>query len=71
MLSLTVKCPANNQVGSYYENENAKFWWDVPEYTGRDTEETRCIIVIVIIVIVIIVVVIIVVIVIVIIVYSI
>ena len=40
-LKLTDKCPgwyANDKILPYYENEVAKFWWDVPEYTGRDEE---------------------------------
>ena len=41
MLGLIKKCPvwyANDKVDTYYVNETATFWWDVPEYTGRDTE---------------------------------
>ena len=41
MLGLTQKCPvwyANDKVDAYYVNEKAKFWWDIPEYTERDTE---------------------------------
>ena len=30
----------NNKVKSYYENNLAKFWWDIPEYTGR--EDPKC-----------------------------
>ena len=26
----------NNKVKPYYENKMAKFWWDIPEYTGRE-----------------------------------
>ena len=26
----------NDKVKPYYENESAKFWWDIPEYTGRE-----------------------------------
>ena len=40
-LKLTERCPgwyANDKILPYYENEGAKFWWDVPEYTGRDVE---------------------------------
>ena len=40
-MKLIDKCPgwcANDKVSPYYENEDAKFWWDVPEYTGRDEE---------------------------------
>ena len=40
-LELSTKCPrwfANDVVAPYYENESAKFWWDIPEYTGRDNE---------------------------------
>ena len=27
-----------NKVKPYYGNENVKFWWDCPEYTGKDEE---------------------------------
>ena len=39
--NLSSKCPswyANDKVLPYYVNENIEFWWDVPEYTGRDEE---------------------------------
>ena len=41
MFSLVEKCPiwqALDIVEQYYKNDNVEFWWDVPEYTGRDTE---------------------------------
>ena len=43
-LKLVEKCPgwyANDKVAPYYENKDAQFWWDVPEYTGRDEESER------------------------------
>ena len=41
MLKLTEKCPvwyANDKLQPHYQNEHAEFWWDIPEYTGRDEE---------------------------------
>ena len=38
---LTSKCPtwySNDKVSPYYKNDGIEFWWDVPEYTGRDEE---------------------------------
>ena len=38
---LSSKCPpwySNDKVSPHYKNENIEFWWDVPEYTGRDEE---------------------------------
>ncbi len=38
---LSSKCPSwfsNDKVSPYYKSDNIEFWWDVPEYTGRDTE---------------------------------
>ena len=32
---------AKDEVKPYYENNTARFWWDAPEYTGRDTESER------------------------------
>ena len=29
---------AVDKVKPYYENNNAKLWWDIPEYSGRDDE---------------------------------
>ena len=29
---------ANDQVHPYYGNDKIQFWWNVPEYTGRDEE---------------------------------
>ena len=29
---------ANDKIKPYYTKENIHFWWDVPEYTGRDDE---------------------------------
>ena len=29
---------AQDKVKPYYENKEIKFWWDCPEYTGRDDE---------------------------------
>ena len=29
---------ANDEVKPHYSKANIDFWWDVPEYTGRDTE---------------------------------
>ena len=43
-LELTTKCPswcASDKVSPYYENTNARFWWDIPEYTGKDEELKR------------------------------
>jgi len=40
-LKLITKCPpwyACDKVAPYYENENVRFWWNIPEYTGRDDE---------------------------------
>ena len=40
-LGLTRKQPkwyAQDKVDPYYENGATKFWWDVPEYTGRHPE---------------------------------
>ena len=31
-----VSINTNDKVKPYYENESAKFWWDIPEYTGRE-----------------------------------
>ena len=39
--NLTKKCPnwfANDKVAPHYSKDNLDFWWDVPEYTGRDEE---------------------------------
>ena len=44
MLDLLEKCPvwyAHDKVQPYYQNERAEFWWDIPEYTGRETESER------------------------------
>ena len=44
MLGLVEKCPvwyAHDKVQPYYQNERAEFWWDIPEYTGRETESER------------------------------
>ena len=41
MLKLVEKCPvwyANDKIQPHYHNEQAEFWWDIPEYTGRDEE---------------------------------
>ena len=41
MYGLVEKCPtwyAPDEVKPHYSNETVEFWWDVPEYTGRDTE---------------------------------
>ena len=41
---LSSKCPSwcsNDKVSPYYKNGDIEFWWDVPEYTGRDTESQR------------------------------
>ena len=27
---------SSDKVKPYYENESSKFWWDVPEYSGRE-----------------------------------
>ena len=38
---LITKCPAwysCDKVAPYYENKNTRFWWNIPEYTGRDEE---------------------------------
>ena len=32
---------ANDEVKPHYSKPNVDFWWDVPEYTGRDTESTH------------------------------
>ena len=29
---------ANDEVKPHYSKDNVDFWWNVPEYTGRDTE---------------------------------
>ena len=29
---------ASDKVKPYYEKNNVRFWWDIPEYTGRDDE---------------------------------
>ena len=29
---------AYDKVKPFYEKENVRFWWDIPEYTGRDDE---------------------------------
>ena len=39
--NLSSKCPswyANDKVLPYYKHNNIEFWWDAPEYTGRDEE---------------------------------
>ena len=39
--NLTTKCPtwySCDKIVPYYENKNIRFWWDIPEYTGRDEE---------------------------------
>ena len=44
LYGLIEKCPswyAQDKVAPYYENEKAKFWWDVPEYSGRENEHER------------------------------
>ena len=41
MLKLIENIPrwfADDKVKPYYENNIAKLWWDVPEYSGRDDE---------------------------------
>ena len=41
MLGLIDKLPcwyANDKIKPYYTKEKVQFWWDVPEYTGRDDE---------------------------------
>ena len=42
--NLVDKCPtwyAPDKIAPYYENESIRFWWDVPEYTGRDEESAQ------------------------------
>ena len=43
----SIKCfvfPLLKQLGlgdkgkPYYENESSKFWWDIPEYTGKEND---------------------------------
>jgi len=44
MFGLVEKCPiwyASDKVKPYYKNEKIEFWWDVPEYTGRDEESVH------------------------------
>ena len=31
----------SNRVKPYYAKDNIQFWWDCPEYTGRDDESSR------------------------------
>ena len=31
----------NDKVKLYYENESAMFWWDIPEYTGREAPKDK------------------------------
>ena len=41
---LITKCPtwySCDKVAPYYENENIRFWWNIPEYTGRDQESLQ------------------------------
>ena len=41
---LSSKCPtwySNDKVSPYYTNDGIEFWWDVPEYTGRDEESQQ------------------------------
>ena len=43
-MELITKCPgwsSNDKVSPYYENKSTRFWWDVPEYTGKDEELKR------------------------------
>ena len=30
-----------DKVNAYYENEFSKFWWDIPEYTGREDPKDK------------------------------
>ena len=30
-----------DKVKPYYENESAKFWWNIPEYTGREDPKDK------------------------------
>jgi len=42
--ALSSKCPswfANDKVAPYYVRDNVHFWWNVPEYTGRDEESKQ------------------------------
>ena len=32
---------SNDKVKPYYENDNCKLWWDIPEYTGKDDEPSQ------------------------------
>ena len=41
---LIEKCPswfAQDKVAPYYENVATQFWWDIPEYSGRENEHER------------------------------
>ena len=43
-LKLSDKCPgwySNDKVAPHYVNNDAEFWWDIPEYSGRDEECDR------------------------------
>ena len=43
-LGLIDKLPcwyANDKVKPYYAKDNVHFWWDCPEYTGRDNESSH------------------------------
>ena len=43
-LGLIDKLPcwyANDKVKPYYTKDNIHFWWDCPEYTGRDDESAH------------------------------
>ena len=43
-MELTTKCPkwyANDKVAPFYKNESTQFYWDIPEYTGKDEELKR------------------------------
>ena len=44
MFGLIDKVPcwyANDNVKPHYKSDNINFWWDMPEYTGRDVENVQ------------------------------